>query len=167
MEELRSHYPVRFRLDGVERLMIWYGAERDGVLLSGSDRIALFASRDDLVHYATDRNLRLETEVDIVYDFDDLSRWLANADPETVDCEFLLNMWNMCDDVASSLGAGVEEPEAGMPIYDKLFRGCNLPSMTPPGEHFEPSWSVDEIAVMSYVLSGGLNVFRRAVGHAA
>lgn len=78
--------------------MIWYGDERDGVLLSGSGAIALFASREDLVHYATD---------------------------------------------------------------------CNLPSMTPPGEHFEPRWSVDEIAVMSDVLSGALNVFRRAVGHAA
>jgi hypothetical protein len=38
MEEVRSHYPVRFRLDGVERLMIWYCDERDGVLLSVSDR---------------------------------------------------------------------------------------------------------------------------------
>jgi hypothetical protein len=147
--------------------MIWYGGESDGVLLSESDRIALFASRDELVRYATDRNLGLEAEVGIVYDFDDLSRWLANAVSETVDCEFLLNMWNMCADVAGSLGAGLEEPEAAMPIYDKLFRGCNLPSMTPPGERFKPSWSVDEIAVMSDVLSGGLNVFRRAVGHAA
>jgi hypothetical protein len=167
MEKVRSHYPVRFRLGGVERRMIWYGDETDGVLLFGSDRIAVFTSRSELEQYAEEQGFRLEAEVDTVYDFDVLSRWLPQATPETVDCEFLLNMWNMLCDIANSLGDPLQEPDAAMCIYDKLFRGCNLPSMTPHGEHFEPSWSVDEIGVMSDVLWRGLSVSRRAVGHAA
>jgi hypothetical protein len=167
MEKVLSHYPVRFRLGGVERRMIWYGDETDGVLLFGAGRIAVFTSRSDLEQYAEEQGFGLEAEADTVYDFDVLSRWLPRAAPEKVDCEFLLNMWNMLCDIANSLGDPLQEPDVAMRIYDKLFRGCNLPTMTPPGEHFEPSWSVEEVRVMSEVLSGGLGVFRRAVGHAA
>jgi hypothetical protein len=48
-------------------------------------------------------------------------------------------------------------------IYDKVFFGNNLPSMTPPGEHYVPAWSEEEIDRLSRVLTGGLRLFRARV----
>ena len=50
-------------------------------------------------------------------------------------------------------------------IYDKLFWGCNLPSMTPPGMHYEPTWSPEEITTVVEVLHSGLRLLRDAIGH--
>ena len=51
-------------------------------------------------------------------------------------------------------------------IYDKLYWGCNLPSMTPPGMHDEPIWSREEITTVVAVLHCGLRMLRDAIGHA-
>ena len=48
-------------------------------------------------------------------------------------------------------------------LYDKLFRGCNLPSLTPPGEDYEPVWTVPETTALKQVLLLGLAEFRARV----
>ncbi len=40
--------------------------------------------------------------------------------------------------------------------YDKLFWGCNLPAVTPPGEWFTPEWREDELAVIRQTFEAGL-----------
>jgi hypothetical protein len=167
MTEERSHYCVRCRLDGVERFFIWYSDECDGVLLSSPKQIALFPCLPELERYAADQNIELDAEAAAIYDFDRLAQWLVHPTSETPDCHFLLNAWNMLGDIAYSVGVSVAEPSEANTVYDKLFWGCNLPSATPPGMQFEPNWSIDDISILSAVLSSGLNVLRRAVGHAA
>ena len=44
-------------------------------------------------------------------------------------------------------------------IYDKLFWGNNLPSLTPKGRHYVSEWSPDELAALAEVLSAGLALF--------
>ena len=158
----RPHYAVRCRLDGVERFFIWYSAASDGVLLSSPERLALFADLGEVDQYASEHNLWLESEAPAFYDFDRLAEWLSwpSCDP---DCRFLLDTWNMLADIARSLGTRLAEPPEADGTYDKLFRGCNLPSMTPPGEPFVPSWSEPEIATLTTVLSSGLQTLRGAV----
>ena len=167
MEDGRSHYGVRLRLDGVERLMVWYSDESDGVLTSSPGRIALFKDPAEVERYATQQNLKLEPEPVALYDFDRLAQWLAQPSREALDCRFLLDAWNMLCDVAFSVGAKIEERRDAQGVYDKLFWGCNLPSMTPPGEHFEPRWSDEDVLILSEVLSSGLRLLRGAVRHAA
>ena len=49
-------------------------------------------------------------------------------------------------------------------VYDKLFFGNNLPAMTPPGEHYDPTWSDAEIRILCSVIAAGLHLFRSHLG---
>jgi len=167
MQEARSYHAVRCRFGGANRFFVWYSGEPDGVLLSSPPaRLALFSDLPAVARYAAQQRLKLESEAPAFYDFDRLAEWLSQPTHEP-DCQFLLDAWNMLGDIASSLGARLVEPAEANGVYDKLFWGSNLPSMTPPGEHFEPSWSENEIATLTSVLSAGLHVLRGAAGHAA
>lgn len=47
-----------------------------------------------------------------------------------------------------------------MSVYDKLFRGCNLPSRTPEGEHYMPLWTGAETRLLKHLLLLGLTELR-------
>jgi hypothetical protein len=76
-----------------------------------------------------------------------------------VDCPVFLNAWNFFDDLAG-LHDTPDTPYARLSheaarSYDKLFWGCNLPSVTPVGEHFDPSWRPEELAEIRAVMEAG------------
>jgi hypothetical protein len=48
-------------------------------------------------------------------------------------------------------------------IYDRLFWGNNLPSMTPPDRCFHPEWSPDDLAALAEVLWAGLEMFQTRI----
>ena len=48
-------------------------------------------------------------------------------------------------------------------IYDKLFYGCNLPSLKKSGEDFLPKWADDEKNLIKKVLKNGFEVLQRAL----
>ena len=80
-----------------------------------------------------------------------------------LDCEFLLDTWNLLTDIAATLQTRLIEPTGSLAVYDKLFWGCNLPSMTPPGMHYEPIWSQEEITTVVAVFHSGLRLLRDAI----
>ena len=81
-----------------------------------------------------------------------------------MECSAFLNAWNFFDDLAG-LHTGVDSEytrlsRAAATCYDKLFWGNNLPSVTPPGERFEPTWSPDDLAAIGRVFVAGLRLLR-------
>jgi len=44
-------------------------------------------------------------------------------------------------------------------IYDKVFFGNNLPSVTPQREHNVSEWAAAEIAALAEILATGLDLF--------
>lgn len=66
-----------------------------------------------------------------------------------LDCRTSLECWNLFTDVAASVGpieafrraAFRREDRNASSIYDELFAGNNLPTMTPPGVPYEPTWA--------------------------
>lgn len=71
-------------------------------------------------------------------------------------CTQLLNAWNLLDDIARSVKASLNDrgPKADK-CYDKLFYGNNLPSITPPGEHYGPYFDDHEQRLISEILDRG------------
>src|SRR5262245_484055 len=93
--------------------------------------------------------------------------WVGNNRDVAVDCDEALAAWNLFGDVARSIhgASGVFEGldrQFGK-IYEKLFWGNNLPSITPEGCHFDPEWSSEEITALAAVLGAGLEMFRASV----
>ncbi|WP_454831317.1 hypothetical protein [Pseudoxanthomonas wuyuanensis] len=167
MPDSRSHFAIRYRLDGSERHFIWYTGEQDGVLLVVAGRLATFPDLPAVVQFLSLRGLVLEPEESDIYDFDQLSDWLAEPKAETLDCPTMLNIWNMLADVAHSLSLPMHGAREALDLYDKLFWGSNIPAVTPEGKKFIPDWSDSEIAALARVLSSGLANVREAARYAS
>jgi len=76
----------------------------------------------------------------------------------------LLNAWNLFGDIATSVDAEFDsDRQLSQRVYEKLFWGNNLPSVTPPGKHYTPLWNEDELSLMRAILGHGLDIFRKHV----
>ena len=103
MSDHRSHFAVRYRLDGSERYFIWYTDDQDGVLLADAGRLATFSTLSAVEQFLSLRDLALEPEQSDIYDFDQLDSWVAQPKAETIDCVVMLNVWNLLTDILRSL----------------------------------------------------------------
>jgi hypothetical protein len=164
MTHERLHYTIVFRLDGSDRCLIWYTDDVDGVLLDESKLIATFRNPGDVQAYMANLGLDLVEGPPEVYDLDRIAGWVAEPGAEGIDCVRMLNAWNVLADTASTLSCKLFEPRGANLVYDKLFWGNNLEALTPSGEHFEPTWSTAEVAILAGVLSAGLSALRTAIG---
>lgn len=170
----KMYYRCWYRLDSYDRYLIWYNVEEvdedlDGVVLDAQGDIPIFDSSDALLSYAQNQNISLVTEEPILHDLDVLAQWShikqsSPASSATIDCDAFLSAWNLFADVSRSLGAHFDsDREKSGEIYMKLFWGNNLPSLTPEGKCFIPTWSEDEEQVINEILSQGLQMFRESI----
>lgn len=166
MSDHRSHFAVRYRLDGSERYFIWYTDDQDGVLLADAGRLATFSTLSAVEQFLSLRDLALEPEQSDIYDFDQLDSWVAQPKAETIDCVVMLNVWNLLTDILRSLSLPMRGAKESLDIYDKLFWGSNIPAVTPEGRKFIPNWSAGEIEAIARIFSSGLTNVREAAGYA-
>ena len=68
---------------------------------------------------------------------------LENAGNEIVICKQILGLINLMSDFGFDTKKLIKDS-----IYEKLFWGCNLPSVTPKDKYFEPIWEKVEIQEM-------------------
>ena len=97
-----------------------------------------------------------------LHDLDSAVRWLdAGAEP---DCGLLLAIWNLAGDVARGVNQAFED-RGGMldDVYNKLFFGSNLPSMTAPGEQYQPEWTEEELALLRVMIETAVVLVRSHV----
>ena len=160
-----KHFKVRYRLDGVDRYLIWFSNDSDGVVVQDDGSMVSFRSQSDLDSYAKFRGLKLEPDEPSEFDFDSVERWLSRLDRGSIDCDLFLNAWNLFGDIASSNGnaAFQQSSRAAGRVYDKLFWGNNLPAVTPAGELYVPVWSERDVDELHRILSQGMSSIRNAV----
>ena len=141
---------------------MWVSNEGDHVMVDASGCVLSFNHPADLRRYAGLNNYRLESEEPILHDLDSVAAWVATPSL-AVDCNKTLAAWNLFGDVADSIvdkGRAFRDLDSQLrAIYDKLFRGNNLPSVTPKGTLYIPEWSWDETAALAEILAVGLNLF--------
>jgi hypothetical protein len=158
-----TYYICLIRFRQRDRYTLWYADERDGLVLR-EGKIPLFGCEEQLEQFAAEQGILYEDEEPAPHDFDLAARWVQRGDRHSVDCPVFNAVFNLCTDAAHSLGQpGSWERAEFDPIYDKLFWGCNLPAITPPGEHYVPTWSPEEIAILREALRQALDQFLAGV----
>lgn len=165
----REHYSLLYRLDGVERFLLWFTSESDGVVTDGDGLVPSFRTEYDLRAFAESLELRVSEEVPVLHDLDTVKAWLADRREDRIDCVAALAAWNLFGDVARSVEDGAsfsEAAEEAASVYDKVFRGNNLPAVTPDGEAFRPVWSPAEARGLADVLERGFRLFAEVVRQA-
>ena len=160
--ETPRHYACRVRLDGDAVFVVWSSAEQDGFLRDSGGRLVAARTPTALADAARTLGVTLVNAGPADYDFDHIRAWCAAPTAEGVDCPAFLDAWNLFDDLAG-LHAGADTPytrlsRAAAGCYDRLFRGNNLPAVTPPGEHFDPAWCAEDLAAIRDVMLAGLEL---------
>jgi hypothetical protein len=160
----RQYYILWYRLDGSDSFLIWHSDETDGVFVEADGCVPSFKDAASLSEYATERDISVDTEEPILLNLDVLGKWLKRKDVGSVEPHNFIDAWNLFADVSHSVNGDFDaNQQLTRKIYDKLFWACNLPSVTPDGESYRPSWTRRELEIMHDVLGSGLQMFRRSV----
>ena len=157
-----EYFPCVFRLDGVDRYVIWYSDDQDGLVREGG-RVAIFSSLAQLHAYARVRGLTVQSAEVARYDWDSVARWCAEPVMTGITVSRLLKAWNMVLDAmppgdASGLFSHANARVSA--LYDKLFRANNLPAMTSPGAEYHPVWTRAEVVALAQLLRLGVAEMR-------
>ena len=149
-----AYYLCSYRLHESAGYLIWFtdeeGGVEDGVVTSPEALLQIFRSQSDAEIQARNLNILLSEENPAFYDMTVISDWVDTPAAETVDCSAFDNAWNMFGDIALSTGSAFDADRTQTRrIYQKLFWGCNLPSVTPPGQRYGPLWDTEEIEALA------------------
>jgi hypothetical protein len=160
----REYFSCLYRHKGVERFLIWISGDRGGVFADASHRVPKFASAGALESvFSTLVEAEMVPEVPILHDLDAVEACCGAGGPLVVNCSEFLAAWNLFIDVAHGVGdAGAAYVASDAVLdheYERLFFGSNLPAMTPPGEHYTPAWTGDELDAVRQHLILGLELF--------
>jgi hypothetical protein len=157
-------YPLALRVGGRTLFLLWdsddWALNR---VLADAGRVVSFSDEESAREYALAENLTLAPKEELhLHDLDSAVCWLeADAGP---DCSLLLAIWNLAGDVARSVNEPFEDRGEGLDeVYNKLFFGNNLPSMTPPGEQYNPQWTEDELGLLRARIEMAVDLIRDRV----
>jgi len=157
-------FVIDCKIHGRQVHLLWLSeaADSDHLLMAGS-KIRCFSSEAEARNFALANFRNVSPDAPFDYDFDAIILWCADDLDANVNCEQVLNAWNLLTDIPrkpSIPSAFVDAERQQSMLYDKLFWGSNLPSMTPEGKHFEPSWSQQEVQVLKGLLASGITEFQ-------
>lgn len=83
----------------------------------------------------------------------DYARKSVRRSMNTSDMSAVLDAWNSLSEVMAGLSAPMAfNGKLQNKVYEKLFWGLNLPSVTPPGESYHPTWTRRERRKMFKIL---------------
>ena len=150
------YYIISFLYKNDEYYCIWFSGDEDYVL-ANQNHLMVFHNIDVLLKYASENCILLENESVSKYDINAIVLWLKNTDYINIDCDMLMNFWNICTDVAN----GTTEHFIGIEkryntLYEKLFCGNNI--LTTKNKKYIPFFSNDEIETLRDVINNGLNI---------
>ena len=152
------------RLDGVDRLVIWYSDEIDGFVEAHSGQFAWWSQLSELQVSCRRMGISLGFDPPAVYDFDHISRWCEFPLADQIVCDTLLNAWNFLDDLVRSQtdrdSAFGRVNRSSHAIYAELVRGCNLPALMTSDDPYSPDWSVADCKALAHIMNTGIEHYR-------
>ena len=162
-----DYFLIIWLRDEIESFSIWYSnGGKDGLVCNNEKEILCFLDESAALLYLSEKDLHLYDPKDAptIYDIDRLEAWI-HSDSATVDCNEILNFWNMFTDVSYTTGVkfkGDKKKKLTNLIYNKLFYGLNLPSIKPEDEEdWMPVWDKRQLKIMKSIMENGLNILNQ------
>lgn len=147
--------------DGISFFLIWYEDvdDKERVYTSGG-KVIIFPSEEKARQKA--EKLGITVTGTCLYDIEHLFYWIGTHSKE-IDCEFLIDFWNLFSDIAYSVGKELEPVKTRRinRCYNKLFWGLNLPAVTPENCEYEPVFTKRERKLIREIMRTGLEIFEK------
>ena len=158
----QTHYVVCIHVANRDKYFLWVDGEgeQDHFAVLPNGKIASAASKDDICAWSKTMGLHVSENKPVRIDLDEvfllIDRLKTDEPIEKHDCEALINAWNLLEDFAKSIGlieANGKSPDRLGNLYQRLFFGNNLPSMTPEGKSYSPNIGLKEQKELASYLS--------------
>jgi hypothetical protein len=164
-----DYYIFPYQLSNEVRYLIWVSdaedSKKDHFVIDSRGAIVSFTGLEALASYAAEENLSLLTSSMAPLNLDLIVEWLS-ANSDLPECNVLLNAWNAYSDADTSAQKKSTFSKlnfANRHLYDKLFWGNNLPSVTPEAEHYDPTWNYEERIALRSIFTTGMDLFISSV----
>ncbi|MDE5621250.1 MAG: hypothetical protein K2O29_08370 [Ruminococcus sp.] len=141
--------------------LIWYEDE--------NNENCIYTSGGQVVSFWTEENARQKAEKlgitvtdTCFFDVERLVYWIEMHQNE-IDCDFLIDFWNIFSDIAYSVGKELEpvRTKCSDKCFNKLFWGLNLPVVTPENCEYEPVFTKRERKLIREIICTGLEIFEK------
>lgn len=162
----RKYYLCELHLDRRRLYVVWYSDAVDRLVRFKDKKIASFADEHQVRAFCRENGISLMLEPPAVYYFDKMAAWCDSPTAGSIQPTAFLNAWNMLEDVHGfKLDVHLHDASSqrASKIFDKLFFANNLPAVTPAGASYEPTWSEDEVDLLSRIYRFGLAKLRAGI----
>ncbi len=150
--------------------LIWYeDAEENDCIVTDHGVLCGFYARQDAEN-ACD-SLGFVVQDTAFYDIVRLENWIAThnmsqlflSGTQSIDCEFLIGVWNLFTDIGNAVGEPFEPvlTKRMRRCYDKLFWGCHISVLVPEGERYVPHFTRRELRAVRQLMQRGMEYFSR------
>lgn len=158
------HYFVWLLVNDQRYCLLWHYGDSALDLFATypkTSKLLIAKSNEQLTEIATKLKLVVSDEQPQIINLNLMREVLKRLRPSRSisipDSNFLLETWNALEDLARSakvqfLPEGISDSSQIDLIYEKLFHGNNLPSMTPAGSSYRPIFDATQLKVMRLVL---------------
>lgn len=162
----RLHYVVCLRTTNQDWHLLWKdgGSKPDRyVALPRSSKFLLAKTRSGLAKLATERGIAVSNQLAHVVDIAGMHRALTRLRPDRPlsehTAQVLLESWNALEDMGRSIEAAPIPADPAIKdeaqrVYDKLFYGNNLPSVTPAGSSYQVTLTSRELDALRKAMRG-------------
>lgn len=155
---MKDYYIIYFIFHTASCYCIWYTADTDGFVTEEGKR-KYSSQLSELYQYCDKNKINLNEEI-TEYNLNDLYKWISDHTTE-IDCEYMLNIWNIIADIAHSVNKRFSGDNKDMTdIYTKLFCGNNLPCINTSGKEYVPVWSAYEFKQLTEIFRAGISILR-------
>ena len=157
------YYKVAFIYKTRYLYTLWYTNDVDG-LLNENKEMKYFNNENELNNYCVNKKINIEPDSIVLYNIDEINKTKSDI-YVNINCEYILNLWNITADIAETIGITFYGNENKITnIYNKVFYGNNLPSLRGDNEEYIPSWNKKEINILIKVLDDCYKIFEQSYG---
>jgi len=165
-------YPLHYKLNKKNRyLILQMNEENEDIYYvdEKTNKIPIFSKLKYLKKYAKKRKIKIVNDYKPIHNnnLDKTLKWL-NTNKNKLVCTEILTAWNFFIDLANTfsfhndnLQAYRKKAPKAYKIYEKIFIGTNLPSVTKNNPPYHPKFNKKELKLIRNVLTYGFKKFKK------
>lgn len=120
------YYLISFIYKQITLYCIWVSDDKD-YIITKNDKILFFNTLDKLSEYVKKEEMVIVKSEEVQYNLDKMILWCYDESNVNCGCDEILNMWNICIDVANSTKKHfIGNDNIYDSLYEKIFFANNL-----------------------------------------
>ncbi len=146
-------YPYFVESQGRHIILVWFSDDSGDRFLKDGNALLVGDSKDSINQKLKNRAHLVKWSELATLNIDELFSGLDEVFylhiSDEIQSTLFLNGWNFFEDLIRTFALEKDFLEYRTPcldkVYDKIFWGCNLPSVTPEGKSYSPIWTNEEV----------------------